>query len=282
MGPANDGRRYLLNVQPVIPISLNAEWNLISRTIVQLIDQQDVVPGEGSQSGAGNIVQSLFLSPALPTASGVIWGAGPAFLLPTASVSLLGSEKWGIGPTGVALRQQGAWTVGALATPLHAAAGDDDAAAGSWQFEATPYLWAAGLDGTLAINNRPQQDLTVQQDFSGLFKILDLAASGSFEARNGRWGVLFDAVYFKVSRRLWRRLRPELAGDRRRQLCVLAGHRRQARLSGRRLRLQRAEFRLRHALRRPLPRTGIPLVRTICRSTLCLTLSGASARLHKP
>ena len=157
MGPANDGRRYLLNVQPVIPISLNAEWNLISRTIVQLIDQQDVVPGEGSQSGAGNIVQSLFLSPALPTASGVIWGAGPAFLLPTASVSLLGSEKWGIGPTGVALRQQGAWTVGALATPLHAAAGDDDAAAGSWQFEATPYLWAAGLDGTLAINNRPQQ-----------------------------------------------------------------------------------------------------------------------------
>ncbi len=87
MGPANDGRRYLLNVQPVIPISLNAEWNLISRTIVPLIDQQDVFPGEGSQSGVGNIVQSLFLSPALPTASGVVWGAGPVFLLPTASNS---------------------------------------------------------------------------------------------------------------------------------------------------------------------------------------------------
>lgn len=156
MSPANDGRRYLLNVQPVIPASLNAEWNLISRTIVQLIDQQDVVPGEGSQSGAGNIVQSLFLSPALPTASGVIWGAGPAFLLPTASVSLLGSEKWGIGPTGVALRQQGAWTVGALATPPHAAAGDDDAAAGSWQFEATPYLWAAGFLG-LVQDPRPRR-----------------------------------------------------------------------------------------------------------------------------
>jgi len=88
---------------------------------------------------------------------------------------------------------------GAFATPLTATAGDNDAAAGSWQFEATPYLWATGLDGTLAINNRPQQGLTVQQDFSDLFKILDLAASGSFEARNGRWGVLFDAVYFKVS-----------------------------------------------------------------------------------
>jgi hypothetical protein len=83
MGPANDGRRYLLNVQPVIPISLNAEWNLISRTIVPLIDQKDVVPGSGSQSGVGNIVQSLFLSPALPTTSGIVWGAGPVFLLPT-------------------------------------------------------------------------------------------------------------------------------------------------------------------------------------------------------
>jgi len=125
MGPANDGRRYLLNIQPVIPISLNPEWNLISRTIVPLIDQKDVFPGAGSQSGVGNIVQSLFLSPARPTASGVIWGAGPVFLLPTASNSLLGTEKWGIGPTGVALRQQGAWTVGALANHIWSVGGKD-------------------------------------------------------------------------------------------------------------------------------------------------------------
>ena len=124
MGPANDGRRYLLNVQPVIPISLNADWNLISRTIVPLIDQKDVFPGEGSQSGVGNILQSLFLSPALPTASGVIWGAGPVFLLPTATNSLLGTEKWGMGPTGVALRQQGAWTVGALANHIWSVGGN--------------------------------------------------------------------------------------------------------------------------------------------------------------
>lgn len=124
MGPANDGRRYLLNVQPVIPISLNADWNLISRTIVPLIDQKDVVPGEGSQSGVGNIVQSLFLSPARPTASGVIWGAGPVFLLPTASNSWLGTDKWGMGPTGVALRQQGGWTVGTLANHIWSVGGN--------------------------------------------------------------------------------------------------------------------------------------------------------------
>ena len=124
IGPANDGRRYLINVQPVIPISLNTDWNLISRTIVPLIDQKDVVPGEGSHSGVGNILQSVFLSPARPTAGGVIWGAGPVFLLPTASDSLLGTDKWGIGPTGVALRQQGAWTVGALTNHIWSVGGN--------------------------------------------------------------------------------------------------------------------------------------------------------------
>ena len=86
---------------------------------------------------------------------------------------------------------------GAFASPLPAAAADE--AADSWRFEVTPYLWATGLDGTLAITARPQAGVAVQQSFSDLFKILDFAASGSFEARNGRWGVLFDAVYFKVS-----------------------------------------------------------------------------------
>ena len=93
-----------------------------------------------------------------------------------------------------------AWALlaGAFAVPLPAAAADAEAA-DSWQFEATPYLWATGLDGTLAVTARPQAGIAVQQDFSDLFKILDFAAAGSFEARNGRWGVLFDAVYFKVS-----------------------------------------------------------------------------------
>jgi opacity protein-like surface antigen len=84
-----------------------------------------------------------------------------------------------------------------LATPLAATA--SDGAENSWQLEVTPYLWATGLDGTVAINNRPQSGLAVQQDFSDLFKILDFAAVGSFEAKNGRWGVLVDAVYLKVS-----------------------------------------------------------------------------------
>ena len=60
MGPTKDGNRTLLNVQPVIPFSIGTDWNLISRTIVPVLEQHDVVPGGGTQSGVGDIGQSLF------------------------------------------------------------------------------------------------------------------------------------------------------------------------------------------------------------------------------
>lgn len=127
IGPREDGTRSSLNVQPVIPFSLNEEWNLISRTIIPLIDQDDVVPGSaGDESGMGDITQSLFFSPKKPTALGWIWGAGPVFLLPTASDDVLGSEKWGVGPTVVALKQERGKTYGLLANHIWSVAGDDD------------------------------------------------------------------------------------------------------------------------------------------------------------
>jgi hypothetical protein len=113
----------------VIPISLNQEWNVISRTIVPLIDQEDILPGGAAdESGVGDVVQSLFFSPRKPTASGWIWGAGPVFLLPTASDDRLGAEKWGIGPTAVALKQERGWTYGGLVNHIWSVAGDDSRA----------------------------------------------------------------------------------------------------------------------------------------------------------
>lgn len=125
IGPADQGERWTLVAKPVVPITLNPEWNLISRTIVPYIDQKDIVPGVGSQSGLGDFQESLFFSPAQPK-KGFIWGAGPIFLLPTATDDLLGSEKWGIGPTGVVLKQEGSWTYGMLANHVWSYAGDDD------------------------------------------------------------------------------------------------------------------------------------------------------------
>ena len=111
-------------MQPVIPFSLSADWNLISRTIVPLIYQTDLFPGTGSQSGIGDVLQSVFFSPAAPTAGGWIWGVGPALLLPTGNDDLLTADQWAAGPTAVALRQQGPWTVGALTNHLWSFAGD--------------------------------------------------------------------------------------------------------------------------------------------------------------
>jgi len=126
IGPVEDGRRFTMNVQPVVPISLNEDWNVISRTILPIIDQSDIFPGAGSQFGLGDTVQSLFFSPKAPTDSGWIWGVGPVFLLPTGTDDLLTADKWGAGPTAVALKQQGPWTIGMLANHIWSFAGDDD------------------------------------------------------------------------------------------------------------------------------------------------------------
>jgi len=128
IGPEDDGDRLKLTFQPVIPFKLNEKWNLISRTILPVVDQSDIFPGSGSQSGLGDTLQSLFFSPQAPTSGGWIWGVGPAISLPTGSDDLLTSDKWGLGPTAVALKQNGPLTVGVLANHIWSVAGDDDRA----------------------------------------------------------------------------------------------------------------------------------------------------------
>lgn len=111
VGP-EDVTQYVLNVQPVIPISLNEDWNLITRTIVPIINQPSPAPGIPPASGLGDINPTVFLSPA--KSGPVIWGLGPTMTLPTATDSLLGNGLWMAGPAAVALTVQGPWVVGAL------------------------------------------------------------------------------------------------------------------------------------------------------------------------
>jgi len=116
---------YILNVQPVIPIHLNHEWNLITRTIMPIINQPSLFDGpnriSGSAWGLGDINPSFFLSPT--GSSKFIWGAGPTFTLPTATDWRLGSGKFSLGPTAVALTMQGPWVIGALANNQWSVAG---------------------------------------------------------------------------------------------------------------------------------------------------------------
>jgi hypothetical protein len=177
-GPDDNGSRLFVNIQPVIPVSVSEDWNMISRTIVPLISQDDIFPGAGSQSGLGDVLQSLFFSPKSLTDSGWTWGVGPALLLPTASDELLGAEKWSIGPTAVALKQTAdSWTYGALANHLWSIAGDDD---------------------------RPDISSTYLQPFlaKGLGKGRTLSANfeSSYDWKGQQWSVPLNIAYSKVNK----------------------------------------------------------------------------------
>lgn len=120
-----DGTQTLLNIQPVVPISIGENWNLISRTILPVVSLNDMTPTFGTESGLGNTVQSFFFSPKAPTKGGLIWGLGPVLQIPTATNGMA-PNQWGAGITGVALKQSKGWTMGMLANHIWSVAKEDE------------------------------------------------------------------------------------------------------------------------------------------------------------
>ncbi len=112
---------YVLEMKPVVPFTLSKDWNLITRTIVPVIQVPDLAPGVNGTTGLGDVSLSLFLSPA--KAGPIIWGAGPIVSFPTATQDILGTKKLSVGPTVVALRSQGHWLYGTLVYNLFSVAG---------------------------------------------------------------------------------------------------------------------------------------------------------------
>ena len=100
VGPYS-GTQNVLNIQPVIPISVNKDWNVITRTILPVISQPAMFPGDDRANGLGDTTFTAFLSPAQP--DGLIWGAGPVFQLPT-DTNDLGNKNWGMGASVVVLK----------------------------------------------------------------------------------------------------------------------------------------------------------------------------------
>jgi len=113
VGPLNE-TQYVLNIQPVYPIQLNDDWNLITRTILPVISQPAFAQGQSRETGIGDIQFSAFFSPKKATSGGWIWGAGPILQLNTASDDRLGQGAWGLGPAVVALKISGPWVFGGL------------------------------------------------------------------------------------------------------------------------------------------------------------------------
>lgn len=158
IGADDEGDKLFVNIQPVVPFTLSKDWNLISRTILPVVHQSDVFQGTGSQSGLGDIVQSLFFSPATPGKNGLIWGVGPVLLVPTATDRLLGAEKWGAGPTAVALTQAGGVTYGGLFNHIWSFGGEDSRADLSNTFiqpfvaVTTPTAWTFSVNSESTYN----------------------------------------------------------------------------------------------------------------------------------
>ena len=192
IGPADDGSKLTTNVQPVIPVGISENWNLVTRTIVPVTYQNDIFPGAGSQFGLGDINLSLFFSPKAPTAGGLTWGVGPVILLPTATDSLIGARKWGAGPAAVGLVLKGPWTIGMLANHVWSFAGDDDRDDISSSFMQPfvaytwPSAWTASLQSETTYNWKSEQwSVPVNLALSKLVKFGKLPVS--LQAGVGYW-----------------------------------------------------------------------------------------------
>lgn len=119
-----NGTRNTLNFQPVIPIGISKNVNLITRMILPIVTQYNVT-GEGEkQNGFGDVLVSAFFSPI--NAEKLTWGVGPVLLIPTGTNNYLTIEKFGIGPTAVALKQVNGWTIGGLINQIWSVAGSGE------------------------------------------------------------------------------------------------------------------------------------------------------------
>lgn len=156
VGPDNQTQNVLL-VQPVIPFSLNEDWNLIQRTIIPVTTQPDFITGDGTNTGIGNTQVVAYFSPKEPF-HGVTWGVSPVLMLPASNTDY-GSKEWGYGLSAVALTMPGKWVIGGLVTQLWAPSGDNSAQINS---TAMQYFinynfsdgWYASTAPTMTYNSR--------------------------------------------------------------------------------------------------------------------------------
>jgi len=164
----------LVNIQPVIPFAASKKTNVVLRIIMPLMSQPSSENDGSRINGMGDIIFSAFFTPA--KSRRVIFGYGPVFLLPSATDARLGTEKFGIGPTAVALIQPGKWSFGLLVNQVWSVSG---------------------------ANDRPDVNRTYIQPFlhynlgSGLSLGASAEATGNWEAKEQKWS---STVLFNVSK----------------------------------------------------------------------------------
>ena len=127
----------VLNIQPVVPFSLNDDWLMITRAIIPIVSQPSLFPGQDRKNGLGDILLTGFLSPSdqdLWIGGKVLWGAGPAILLPTATDNQVGPGQLGAGPSAVFIAMPGKWVIGSLFSQIWSFTGGSDVDLFTWQY----------------------------------------------------------------------------------------------------------------------------------------------------
>lgn len=175
VGP-DEQTRFVLNVQPVIPFSLNGDWNMIMRVIVPFISQPPLAEGGSPAFGVSDVLTSFFFS---PKSSPFIWGVGPVISLPSTSIPTLGTEKWSAGPTIVALKQAGPWTAGVLWNQV-------------WSF--------SGNTKRDDVNQMFLQPFLAYQATRTLTLTLQSESTANWKVDENRWTVPINAIAAKLSR----------------------------------------------------------------------------------
>lgn len=175
VGP-NQDTRFVLNVQPVMPFTLTRDVNLIARVIVPLVSQPALVAGGAPTFGVSDVLTSFFLSPSRP--SSFTWGVGPVISFPSTSEPTLGTGKWSVGPTAVALKQSGPWTVGALWNQVWSVGGQKQRKEVSQMF----------LQPFVAYNTKSLWTFTVQSE-----------TTANWEATDEKWTVPVNLIFSKLS-----------------------------------------------------------------------------------
>jgi hypothetical protein len=177
----NKGSKNTLNFQPVVPITLSPNLNLITRIVLPIVTQYNVLGNNSKQSGLSDALVSAFFS---PTSDGLIWGVGPVFLVPTATDNLLGTQKFGVGPTAIVLKQTNGFTMGLLINQIWSVAGDKDRSDVS-QLYIQPffaYNWKSGAGAALSAEITQNwiantTTVTIIPAFSGLTRFGKLPVS---------------------------------------------------------------------------------------------------------
>jgi hypothetical protein len=204
----SNASRWLTNLQPVVPVPISGDWNVIVRTILPIINEQSPIRPE-SNWGIGDTLQSFFLSPKEPTSGGLVWGVGPALLYPTGTNGF-SVNQWAGGPTAVALKQANGWTYGALVYQIWSF-GNGGLRNSVNQLFLQPFITYTTRTGfTVVLNTETTRDWTndtwtapVNLLFSQVFKVegqpisFQVGPRYYFSTPHGgpRWGARFNLVF---------------------------------------------------------------------------------------